>query len=63
MYARLLKWELFTEMIPQTQKFVDWDISVGESHFWLGRFHMVINRVLGEDHGIKQSGRADESPS
>lgn len=49
MYARILGIEIFTEIIPVTKKFLDWDFSIGENHVWFGRLHIVWNPI-GEKH-------------
>lgn len=62
MYLKLLRWELFTETIPQTKKFIDWDFSSDDKHVWVGRWHIVFNTIGGNLEYIQADGRVDESP-
>ena len=45
MYLRILGMEMWAErIVAKGQKWLDWYISKDETHIWMGRIHILMNR-------------------
>jgi hypothetical protein len=62
MFIKLWGLEIFAEIVPIAEKFIDRYNSSDENHFWFGPLHVVWNHTGEKNEWGKEDGITDGSP-
>lgn len=61
MYVRILRWEIYVEKVPPSEKLIDWYFSVGENHIWMWILHVLFNKRVDQTNGRTQTDEASHT--